>query len=126
VAWSRARSSTLRRDYRYTPSSAFSSFVWPSPDDRMRADVAAAARSLLEVRSAVCEHDRIGLSDLYVRVADGAYRDVVHAQRVLDEAVTAAYGWPAGTGHNARLSNSALLEMNRAIQAGERAYDGPG
>ena len=126
VAWSRARSSTLRRDYRYTPSSAFSSFVWPSPSDQVRADVAAAARSLVQTRSTVCERDGIGLSDLYVRVADGAYGDVVHAQQMLDQAVTAAYDWPEGTGRDARLSNAALLEMNRAIQAGDLTYQGPG
>ena len=126
VAWSRARSSTLRRDYRYTPSSAFSSFVWPSPSTRARADVAAAAQSLVQTRSAICERDGIGLSDLYVRLADGAYTDVVHAQRTLDQAVTTAYGWPDGTGQDARLSNAALLEMNRAVRAGELAYEGPG
>jgi hypothetical protein len=125
VAWSRARSSTLRRDYRYTPSSAFSSFVWPSPSDQARADVATAAQGLVQIRSVICERDNIGLSDLYVRVADGAYRDVVYAQRMLDQAVTAAYDWPEATGHDARLSNAALLKMNRAIQAEELTYTGP-
>jgi hypothetical protein len=49
VAWSRARSSTLRRDYRYTPSTAFTSFVWPSPSARASADVAEAAKGLVRL-----------------------------------------------------------------------------
>jgi hypothetical protein len=59
-------------------------------------------------------------------LADGAYTDVVHAQQTLDQAVTTAYGWPEGTGQDARLSNAALLEMNRAVRAGELRYEGPG
>jgi hypothetical protein len=125
VAWSRARSSTLRRDYRYTPSSAFASFVWPSSDTAHRDDIARAATDLLELRSELCSRDEIGLSDLYVRVADGAYKDLVQAQAGLDDAVTAAYEWPTGTGRDAHRSNAALLDLNRAVCAGERAYTGP-
>ncbi len=126
IAWSRARSSTLRRDYRYTPSSAFASFVWPNPGARSRAEIAQAAESLVETRTAICERHSIGLSDLYVRVADGAHTEVVRAQQTLDLAVANAYDWPDATGQDARLSNAALLEMNCAIYAGELSYRGPG
>lgn len=40
----------------------------------------------------------------------------------LDEAVAAAYGWPASAAHDPHDSNRRLLELNRAIAAGEIGY----
>ena len=41
----------------------------------------------------------------------------------LDEAVAAAYGWQRSVAHDANESNRRLLELNRAIAAGELEYD---
>ncbi len=41
----------------------------------------------------------------------------------LDEAVAAAYGWPKDVAHNSDEVVQRLLELNRAIAAGKRAYD---
>jgi hypothetical protein len=56
-------------------------------------------------------------------VDDGAYRDLYELHRELDEAVAAAYGWPMSAAHDPIESNRLLLELNRAIAAGEVEYD---
>jgi hypothetical protein len=65
---------------------------------------------------------QIGLTRLYNEVDDGAYRDLRDLHVVLDEAVAAAYGWPASATHDPHESNRLLLELNRAIAAGEVPY----
>jgi hypothetical protein len=49
--------------------------------------------------------------------------DLYELHRELDEAVAAAYGWPASAAHDPAESNRLLLELNRAIAAGEVEYD---
>lgn len=44
------------------------------------------------------------------------------AHDALDEAVAAAYGWPASAAHDPHESNRLLLELNRQIAAGEIEY----
>ena len=65
---------------------------------------------------------QIGLTKLYNEVDDGAYRDLGELHDALDEAVAAAYGWPASAAHDPQESNRLLLELNRAITAGEIDY----
>jgi hypothetical protein len=43
-------------------------------------------------------------------------------RRLGDEAVAVAYGWPASAAHDPQDSNRRLLELNRAIAAGEIEY----
>ena len=38
--WARAQSSALEDRLRYTPTSVFATFPWPSPDDAQRAQIA--------------------------------------------------------------------------------------
>ncbi|MGH3049163.1 MAG: hypothetical protein ACRDLK_03315, partial [Gaiellaceae bacterium] len=115
-------SSTLEDRFRYTPTSAFETFPWPQLGERSRARIAAAARHLLKARSAICQEREIGLTRLYNEVDDGAYRPLYEAHRELDEAVAAAYGWPSSAAHDPAESNRLLLELNRAIAAGDVEY----
>ena len=69
-----------------------------------------------------CLERQIGLTKLYNEVDDGAYRDLRDLHDNLDEAVAAAYGWPASAAHDPQESNGLLLELNRAIAAGEVEY----
>lgn len=76
-------------------------------------------------RSEICLERQIGLTRLYNEVDDGAYRDLRDLRDLhvaLDEAVAAAYGWPASAAHDPAESNRLLLELNRAISSGEVAY----
>jgi N-6 DNA Methylase len=117
--WIRRQGSTLRVDYRYTSTSAFETFPFPTAD--MQA-VGEVARRLIARRSEICLERQIGLTNLYNEVDDGAYRDLRELHEDLDEAVAAAYGWPASAAHDPQESNRLLLELNRAIAAGEIEY----
>jgi len=120
--WAQARSSTLRADIRYTPSSAFETFPWPQPADNARERIARLSRELIALRSTLCREHEIGLTILYNRVDEGAYSALCDAHRDLDLAVLAAYGWSSALLDDIRRRNRALLDLNGAIRAGETPY----
>ena len=121
--WARAQSSTLRIDVRYTPTTAFETFPWPSPTPEQREAIAALARASVERRQAICAENEIGLTKLYNQVDDGAYQDLRKLHEQLDEAVADAYGWPPSVAHDPVESNRRLLELNLAIAQGDVPYD---
>lgn len=118
--WAWAQSSTIRTDIRYTPRSVFGTFPWPGGDLE---DIASHSVELDTRRSEVCLERQIGLTKLYNEVDEGAYRDLRELHVALDEAVVVAYGWPAAVAHDPAESNRRLLELNRAIAAGDVDYD---
>lgn len=118
-AWARAQGSTLEDRIRYTPKTSFGTFPWPLGN---LSRVAAAAVALIERRRAICSERDIGLTALYNQVDDGAWTDLRGLHAVLDEAVAEAYGWPKSVAHDPHESNRRLLELNRAIAAGEVDY----
>lgn len=121
--WARLQSSTLRVDIRYTPTSAFETFPWPpAPTQDQRTAVAALTVKLLERRAAICQSQNIGLTKLYNQVDEGAWTDLAALHRALDEAVAAAYGWPAPVAHDVAEANRRLLDLNRRIHTGEQEY----
>ena len=63
------------------------------------------------------------MTRLHNNLDEGAYGPLHELYRQLDEAVAAAYGWPTSAAHDAAESNRLLLDMNRAITAGELAYE---
>ena len=117
--WARAQSSTLEDRIRYTPRTAFETFPWPGGN---RDEVADVARRLIARRSEICVEREIGLTKLYNQLDDGAWADLRDLHRELDEAVATAYGWPRSVAHDADETNRRLLELNRAITAGEVEY----
>lgn len=119
IEWARIQSSTLEDRIRYTPSSAFETFPWPS--GKLGA-VAHAARQLVMCRSEICLHRKMGLTKLYNEMEKGAWRELRDLHRELDEAVAEAYGWPKKVAHDPDETNHRLLELNRAIAAGEIEY----
>jgi hypothetical protein len=122
TAWAWALSSTLKADLNYTPTSAVETFPWPQPTDEQREMVARAARNVITRRQEICLEREIGLTRLYNEVDEGAYADLERLHERLDEAVAAAYGWPKSAAHDPVESNRRLLELNRAIAAGEIEY----
>ena len=121
TAWATNQSTTLETRPRYTTLS-FASFPWPASNGALREEIAEAARVVVARRSEICLERQIGLTRLYNEVDDGAYRDLRELHDALDEAVAAAYGWPAAAAHDPADSNRRLLELNRAIAAGEVDY----
>ena len=123
-AWAQARDSTLETRLRYTPTSGFATFPWPSPTTSAQRDrVAAASVALLDCRTGICAKRMLGLTDLYNEVEEGAYRDLVSWQRELDEAVAVCYGWPKRVAQDDGALVRRLLKLNAEIAAGDRPYD---
>jgi hypothetical protein len=120
--WAAARSSTLRQDIRYTPSSAFETFPWPSCDDRQRDEIGRCASETLGIRTTLCLEHQIGLTELYNRVDDGAFDALRRAHHALDVAVATAYGWEADLVEDVTERNRRLYELNAAIVSGRTAY----
>ncbi len=120
--WAAKKSSTLRADIRYTPSSAFETFPWPQSDPGQRESIARRAVELLALRSTVCREHEIGLTALYNAVDDGAFTALREAHRALDLAVVSAYGWSSALLDDVRARNLALFERNAAILAGDVEY----
>ena len=86
-------------------------------------EIADVSRRLYARRSEICLERQIGLTKLYNQLDDGAWRDLADLHTELDEAVAAAYGWPRSVARDTDESNRRLLELNRAIAAGEIDYD---
>ena len=126
IDWGIARSSTMRTDPRYTPSSAFDTFPWPRATNDQREQISAFARELLAMRSALCAEHSIGLTVLYNRLDDGAFDELRSLHRELDLAVIAAYGWETAMLGDMSERNRRLYELNRKIACGEVGYAGPG
>lgn len=121
--WAKARSSTLRVDIRYTPSSAFETFPWPQPTEVQRERVGDLSRRLIDLRSTLCKEHEIGLTALYNRLDDGAYAALRTAHADLDLAVLAAYGWSSALLRDLRLRNRAVYELNGAILTSPVSYE---
>jgi hypothetical protein len=123
--WARARSSTLRADIRYTPSSAFETFPWPRPSGEIADSVGTAGRDLVSRRQEICASEGIGLTTLYNQCDDGAWADLMDLHRELDLAVLGAYGWDdLQPGQQVEI-NHRLFALNAEIIGGRVAYDGP-
>lgn len=123
-AWAWAQASTLKGDLRYTPTSVFMTFPWPSPvADDQRERVAAASRQLLVRRAEICAFQQVGLTKLYNAVDEGAWTDLKALHRDLDVAVAACYGWPASVAQDGDEIVDRLAELNRQISAGLRDYE---
>ena len=118
-AWARVQGSTLEDRIRYTPKTSFGTFPWPS--GRLGA-VAEVADRLYVQRRSICLERGFGLTELYNQVDEGAWNDLRDLHVELDEAVAEAYGWPKQVAHDPDESNRRLLELNRAITAGEIDY----
>ena len=123
-AWAWAQSSTLKGDLRYTPTTAFMTFPWPDPVTReQREAIAAASRVLYARRSELCIEHSMGLTKLYNLMDEGGFADLAALHRRLDEAVSAAYGWPKSVAQDPEQIVSRLTALNREIVDGGRAYD---
>lgn len=120
--WAWAQSGTIRTDIRYTLTSAFETFPWPTPTPEQRTAVGETARRLNELRRAICLDREIGLTDFYNQVADGAFADARDLHDELDQAMARAYGWPASAGADANESNHNLFELNAAIAGKDVPY----
>lgn len=100
--WARGMGTQLgevESGFRYTPTTTFDTFPFPLPTEEQREAIAAAAKRLDELRRGWLDPAGMPEEELTLRTLTNLYnqrpawlRDI-HAR--LDEAVLAAYGWPA-------------------------------
>lgn len=122
-AWAWHKSSTLKADLRYTPTSVFATFPFPHPvADADRQAIAAAARELIDHRTELCRREQLGLTALYNLMDDGAFSELRSKHRILDEAVVHGYGWPRSTAQDRSALVARLTELNRQIVELGREY----
>ena len=107
--WARAVGTQLREaesGFRYTPSTCFEKFPFPSPTEAKRESVASAADELNGRR----QNDSRTLTNLYNERP--TWLDLAHAK--LDAAVADAYGWPADLSDEEILERLLALNLVRA------------
>lgn len=130
--WSAMAGGTLEDRPRYTKSACFDPFPMPDASVAARARIADLAEELDALRKAVlAEQGDLTLTTLYNlrdRVAAGATLDMIERDqrmrgridviaelhRQIDEAVAAAYGWPAAMKDEAAIARLVALNAERA------------
>lgn len=115
--------SSLEDRVRYTPTTSFETFPWPTATAEYLATIGDLSARIIAHRQEICRDLDIGLTTLYNQVDDGAWTDLRDLHRALDEAVAGAYGWPASVAHDPAESNRRLLELNRDITANRVPYE---
>ena len=132
--WARAQGTQLREvesGFRYTPTSTFETFPFPWPPGKepksspLVKAIAEAARELVKQRDRWLNPPKAGpevlasrtLTHLYNDLADGKCAWLENAHRKLDQAVFAAYGWPAALTDQQILERLLALNQARASAA---------
>ena len=121
--WARKKGTQLREvesGFRYTPTSTFETFPFPKPTPEQRSDISDAAKKLNTLREGwLNPSDDIGERELKRRTLTNLYNDpptwLRLAHERLDEAVSAAYGWPADLTDGEIIAR--LLELNLGREA---------
>ena len=98
-AWVRSVCGRLESRYRYSASIVYNNFPWPTPTDKHRTAIEAAAQTVLDARAA---HPGASLADLYDPLTMPP--DLVKAHQKLDAAVDASYGYKGGSTDAARVA----------------------
>jgi len=120
--WAHSEMSTLEQRPRYTPTTCFETYPWPTPTPAQRARIGGLAARLITTRQAIASAERIGLTTLYNAIDEGGWRPVAELHRQLDAAVLAAYGWPAALRDDPLELKRRLAERHAAIRADEIDY----
>ena len=127
--WAESTGSQLRESesaLRYTPTTCFETFPFPTPDDEQRDAVATAAAELNQLREnwlhptdmmgepvlSESQQRRRTLTNLYNE--NPTWLQNAHAK--LDDAVTDAYGWPQDLTDEQILDRLLALNLERAAE----------
>ncbi len=99
IAWLGAVGGRLESRFQYSGTMVYNTFPWPTPTDKQRAAIEAAAQGILDARAA---HPGACLADLYDPLTMPL--DLVKAHQKLDAAVDAAYGYKGAATDAARVA----------------------
>lgn len=121
-AWARATGTQLREaesGFRYTPTSCFETFPFPQATEEQKQAIGEEAARLNELRAGWLNPEPteglpLSESEMKKRTLTNLYNErptwLANAHAALDEAVLAAYGWPASMPDAEILAR--LLELN--------------
>ena len=124
--WARSQGTQLREvesGFRYTPTSTLETFPFPEPTTDQRVEIANAAKHLDTLRQGWLNPppDDVSPSERRRRTLTNLYNDpptwLQLAHDSLDEAVSAAYGWPADLADGEIIAR--LLDLNLKREAVE-------
>ena len=112
--WFIEKASTLKSDFRYTPSSVFDTFPWPqNPRRKQIKAVAEAGRTIHEFRhERLFKSEKLSLRDLYSTLELPGKNPLGDLHAKLDKAVMAAYGFDPNGDVLAQ-----LLALNQQVAA---------
>ena len=109
-AWFDERCSKLKRDPRYTPTTVWNSFPWPTnPSSTAVTAVAEASRAIIELRQEYLD-DEVTLAAMYDALREPGQSKLRDLHAALDGAVVEAYGFSPDDDPLAQ-----LLALNLAI-----------
>lgn len=115
--WARGMGTQLREvesGFRYTPTTTFETFPFPTPNDSEREAIGTLARRLDDLRTGWLKPTGSSPEELKKRSLTVLYNErpawLEQVHRQLDEAVLAAYGWPISLSDDELLQR--LLELN--------------
>ena len=117
--WALRQGTQLESRPRYTPTSTFETFPFPCPTPEQGAEIADAAQRLDSLRQGWLNptEDTVSLRELKRRTLTNLYNarptwlDLAHKR--LDEAVFAAYGWPADLSNGEIIARLLALNLER-------------
>ena len=122
--WATAMGTQLEDRPRYTPTTCFETFPFPTPTDEQRAAVAAAAAELNGLRENwlnpvdMFGGPALNADQLRRRTLTNLYNDypswLSNAHATFDAAVAAAYGWPPDLPDAEALQRLLALNLERA------------
>ena len=122
--WATAMGTQLEDRPRYTPTTCFETFPFPTPTDEQRAAIAAAAAELNGLRENwlnpvdMFGGPALNADQLRRRTLTNLYNDypswLANAHAILDAAVANAYGWPADLPDAEALQRLLALNLERA------------
>jgi type II restriction/modification system DNA methylase subunit YeeA len=99
--WARGQGTQLREvesGFRYTPTTTFETFPFPHPNEPQRDAIAAAAKSLADLRAGWLNPPGATTAALRKRTLTNLYNQppswLTQAHERVDRAIHAAYGWP--------------------------------
>jgi type II restriction/modification system DNA methylase subunit YeeA len=118
--WARATGTQLREvesGFRYTPSTTFETFPFPLPSKKQTAEIAAAAKSIHELREGWLNPPSLADAELKKRTLTNLYNArpawLVQAHERLDRAVLDAYGWTGDISDEDLLARLLTLNLER-------------
>lgn len=92
IVWAKYQGSTLKEDHRYTNTTCFESF--PFPSDKENPKVSQTMEKIERYRKEVCQSKQHGLTTLYNQMFDGGHETLRQLHKQLDHAVADLYGFP--------------------------------